>query len=84
MIFQDRCHRIGQTKAVTVYKLVTSNTVDEDIFEMGERKRQLSAAVLEDIESGSGDKRGKAKQSNKPGHDDDLDMGSIARILQKA
>lgn len=27
---EDRCHRIGQKKKVTVYKLVTKNTVDED------------------------------------------------------
>lgn len=33
---QDRCHRIGQTRAVRVYRLVTGDTVDEDIYEMGE------------------------------------------------
>lgn len=31
-----------------MYKLVTQDTVDEDIYEMGERKRQLSQAVLSD------------------------------------
>ena len=45
---EDRSHRIGQTKPVTVYKLVTADTVDEDIYDMGERKRQLSTAVLSD------------------------------------
>ena len=30
----DRCHRIGQTKKVTIYKLVTNDTVDADIYEM--------------------------------------------------
>lgn len=45
---KDRCHRIGQTKAVTVYKLFAEDSVDEDIYEMGERKRQLSKAVLAD------------------------------------
>eukprot|EP01033_Poteriospumella_lacustris_P003447 gene3447-2545_t len=49
---EDRCHRIGQTKPVTVYKLVTQGTVDEDIYEMGERKRQLSQAVLSDNSKG--------------------------------
>lgn len=44
---QDRCHRIGQTKPVQVIKLVTENTVDMDILEIGERKQLLSKAVLE-------------------------------------
>ena len=45
---QDRCHRIGQTKEVTVYKLVVKDTVDEDIYDMGERKEKLSKALLRD------------------------------------
>lgn len=45
---QDRCHRIGQTRPVTVYKLFAEETVDEDIYEMGERKSKLSKAVLQD------------------------------------
>lgn len=32
---QDRCHRIGQMRAVTVYRLVTMETVEEDIYEIG-------------------------------------------------
>ncbi|GMH79941.1 hypothetical protein TL16_g08330, partial [Triparma laevis f. inornata] len=31
---EDRCHRIGQTRPVTVYKLVTEGSVDEKIYEM--------------------------------------------------
>jgi len=48
---EDRCHRIGQTKPVTVYKLLAEDCVDEDIFEMGERKSKLSKAVLADERS---------------------------------
>ncbi|XP_031475344.1 protein CHROMATIN REMODELING 19 isoform X1 [Nymphaea colorata] len=44
---EDRCHRIGQTKPVTVYRLVTKGTVDENIFEIAKRKLILDAAVLE-------------------------------------
>jgi SNF2 family DNA or RNA helicase len=33
---------------VTVYKLFAADTVDEDIFDMGERKSKLSKAVLQD------------------------------------
>ncbi|XP_075494925.1 protein CHROMATIN REMODELING 19 isoform X1 [Primulina tabacum] len=44
---EDRCHRIGQTKPVTVYRLVTKNTVDENVYEIAKRKLTLDAAVLE-------------------------------------
>ena len=43
---EDRCHRIGQTKPVSVYKLVTKDSVDENIFEIGERKTRLTNAIL--------------------------------------
>ncbi|KAH6558996.1 hypothetical protein KP509_1Z033000 [Ceratopteris richardii] len=44
---EDRCHRIGQSKPVTVYRLVTKGTVDEDIYSIAKRKLMLDAAVLE-------------------------------------
>lgn len=44
---EDRCHRIGQTKSVTIYRLVTKDTVDENVYEIAKRKLILDAAVLE-------------------------------------
>ncbi|XP_047330799.1 protein CHROMATIN REMODELING 19 isoform X1 [Impatiens glandulifera] len=44
---EDRCHRIGQTKPVTIYRLVTKESVDENIYEIAKRKLVLDAAVLE-------------------------------------
>ncbi|KAM5566541.1 hypothetical protein ABKV19_014944 [Rosa sericea] len=44
---EDRCHRIGQTKPVTIYRLVTKGTVDENVYEIAKRKLVLDAAVLE-------------------------------------
>lgn len=43
----DRAHRIGQTKVVTVFKLVTRSTIEERILELQERKAQLAESVLE-------------------------------------
>lgn len=44
----DRAHRIGQTKAVFVFKLVAEGTVEEKILELQERKAGLAAAILGD------------------------------------
>ncbi|XP_043912087.1 lymphoid-specific helicase [Protopterus annectens] len=43
---QDRCHRIGQTKPVVVYRLVTANTVDQKIVERASAKRRLEKLVI--------------------------------------
>ena len=42
---EDRCHRIGQKKPVTVYKLISKDTVDEAIFKMQEKKASLVGSV---------------------------------------
>ena len=69
---EDRCHRIGQTKAVKVYKLVCNDSVDEDIYDMTERKTQLSTSIFENENPKD---NGKA--------DDNFDVGSIQNILMK-
>lgn len=42
----DRAHRIGQTRPVTVYRLVTKDTIEEQIVELHGSKRQLAESVL--------------------------------------
>jgi superfamily II DNA or RNA helicase len=42
----DRAHRIGQERAVTVYRLVAKNTIEEQILELHANKRELVASVL--------------------------------------
>lgn len=42
----DRTHRIGQTKPVTVYRLIAQNTVEEKIMSLHESKKQLSETIL--------------------------------------
>ncbi len=43
----DRAHRIGQTKQVTVYKLILKDTIEERIMELQNTKRDLAEAILE-------------------------------------
>lgn len=43
----DRAYRIGQQKVVHVMKLITKGTIEEKIFNLQERKRQLIDAVIQ-------------------------------------
>ena len=43
----DRAHRIGQTRPVTVYRLVAKDTIEEQILKLHADKRNLVAGVLE-------------------------------------
>ncbi|NLF24009.1 MAG: DEAD/DEAH box helicase [Lentisphaerae bacterium] len=49
----DRAHRIGQRQPVTIYRLVTTDTVEERVVELHARKR----AMAEDLLEGTGDTR---------------------------
>ena len=42
----DRAHRIGQTKTVNVYRLITSDTIEERMMELQRRKTATSEAVV--------------------------------------
>ncbi len=42
----DRAHRIGQIRPVTVYRLVTSNSIEEKILKLHLKKRQLADSLL--------------------------------------
>eukprot|EP00550_Attheya_septentrionalis_P007683 CAMPEP_0198281478 /NCGR_PEP_ID=MMETSP1449-20131203/1401_1 /TAXON_ID=420275 /ORGANISM="Attheya septentrionalis, Strain CCMP2084" /LENGTH=2448 /DNA_ID=CAMNT_0043977257 /DNA_START=144 /DNA_END=7490 /DNA_ORIENTATION=+ len=52
---QARCHRIGQTKNVKVYRLLTRKTYEMQMFHMSSLKMGLDQAVLQGFESGGGD-----------------------------
>ena len=43
---QARCHRIGQTKDVRIYRLVTSRTFEQEMFDRASKKLGLEQAVL--------------------------------------
>lgn len=44
---QDRCHRIGQTKPVSIFRLVTENTIEEKIVERAQQKLKLDAMIVQ-------------------------------------
>ncbi|CAG8498707.1 16172_t:CDS:10, partial [Acaulospora morrowiae] len=43
---QDRVHRIGQTKPVIIYRLVTGNTIEGKLIEKATAKRKLEKLVI--------------------------------------
>ncbi|MBQ6527462.1 MAG: DEAD/DEAH box helicase [Clostridia bacterium] len=43
----DRAHRIGQTRQVTVFKLIAAGTIEEKIVQLQEAKKDLADAILE-------------------------------------
>ena len=43
----DRAHRIGQTRPVTIYRLVTEGTIEEQIVQLHHQKRDLAHRLLE-------------------------------------
>jgi SNF2 family DNA or RNA helicase len=43
----DRAHRIGQTRPVTIYRLVCKNTIEEKIVKLHQDKRELAGSLLE-------------------------------------
>ena len=42
----DRAHRIGQEKQVMVYKLITSDTIEENILKLQEAKKDLADQIV--------------------------------------
>ncbi|MBB2987952.1 DEAD/DEAH box helicase [Terracoccus luteus] len=50
----DRTHRIGQSRPVTVYRLVSAGTIEEKVVALQERKRDLFERVVDEGGSLSG------------------------------
>lgn len=50
----DRAHRIGQTKKVTVYKMIAKGTIEEKILKMQETKKDLADSVINGETAGMG------------------------------
>ena len=42
----DRAHRIGQTRTVTVYKLIARHTIEEKILQLQESKKELADQII--------------------------------------
>ena len=68
-----RCHRIGQTKEVKVYRLVTKATYEQSLFETSAKKYGLDEAVLGGGDESSGGGAGRSAKD---------DAAKINRLLK--
>ena len=51
----DRAHRIGQSRVVTSYKLITRNTVEEKILALQNKKRETIKSLLDSPDADLGE-----------------------------
>lgn len=42
---EDRCHRMGQTKPVTIYRLISKGTIEEAMWDMTQDKLKLEKEI---------------------------------------
>ena len=55
---QARCHRIGQEKEVKIYRLITRNTYEREMFDRAGLKLGLDKAVLQSMNTEQGKNMG--------------------------
>jgi SNF2 family DNA or RNA helicase len=48
----DRAHRIGQKRPVTIYRLITEETIEDKILQLHAQKRDLADSLLEGADGG--------------------------------
>ncbi|KAI8628291.1 SNF2 family N-terminal domain-containing protein [Xylariaceae sp. FL1651] len=72
---QDRCHRIGQTRPVVIYRFATKGTVEEELLLSADAKRRLEKLV---IKKGGFKTMGQKLDSN-----EDIDKETLKALLLK-
>ena len=81
---EARAHRIGQTKPVTVYKLCTQGTVEEQMMGRIQKKLYLSAKVTEsmrDIHSSPAQKSKSKKRGRESAADEDMPQLDTSQLM---
>jgi chromodomain-helicase-DNA-binding protein 7 len=71
-----RCHRIGQTKAVQIYRLLTRNTYERRMFDRASQKLGLDQAVLTTVGETGGEESAVAKAESVRRVDELLRVGA--------
>ena len=72
---QARCHRIGQKKMVKIYRLVTKNTYEREMFDRAGLKLGLDKAVLQSMNTNQGGREVSASNT--------LSKAEVENLLKK-
>ncbi|KAH9254424.1 hypothetical protein BASA81_007537 [Batrachochytrium salamandrivorans] len=84
---QDRAHRIGQTKPVAVYRLVTGRSIELSILSRANSKRKLERVVVQSTKKDlSSDDLRTLLQDDFTGHMSDIgevDMDTLDELLDR-
>merc|ERR1712045_839068 len=79
---QARCHRIGQDKMVKIYRLVTGNTYEREMFDRAGLKLGLDKAVLQSMNTDQGSKKADKSQTlSKKEIEDLLKKGAYGALM---
>ncbi|XP_069797186.1 chromodomain-helicase-DNA-binding protein 8 isoform X2 [Narcine bancroftii] len=79
---QARCHRIGQSKAVKVYRLITRNSYEREMFDKASLKLGLDKAVLQSMSGRENNVNG-IQQFSKKEIEDLLRKGAYGAIMDE-
>ncbi|XP_010779410.1 chromodomain-helicase-DNA-binding protein 7-like, partial [Notothenia coriiceps] len=77
---QARCHRIGQSKAVKIYRLITRNSYEREMFDKASLKLGLDKAVLQSM---SGRENSNSGQLSKKEVEDLLRKGAYGALMDE-
>jgi len=84
---QARCHRIGQSKKVKIYRLICRNTYEREMFDRASLKLGLDKAVLQSMNTTQGGKidpnATASKQLTKKEVEDLLKRGAYGALMDE-
>ena len=78
---EARAHRIGQTQPVTIYKLITQGTVEEQMMGRIQKKLYLSAKVTESMRNVHTTTAKKKGPRVNPGADEDMPQLDTSQLM---
>lgn len=78
---QARCHRIGQSKAVKIYRLICRNTYEREMFDKASLKLGLDKAVLQSMNTQKGGAGGIDGQLTKKEIEELLRKGAYGALM---
>uniref|UniRef100_A0A6I8R080 Chromodomain-helicase-DNA-binding protein 8 n=1 Tax=Xenopus tropicalis TaxID=8364 RepID=A0A6I8R080_XENTR len=79
---QARCHRIGQSKSVKIYRLITRNSYEREMFDKASLKLGLDKAVLQSM-SGRDNATNGVQQLSKKEIEDLLRKGAYGALMDE-